>query len=197
MTFFRRGNFNPRPHTGATTSAQTATTKAGISIHAPIRGRRHGQKAAGIRDVFQSTPPYGGDPPRVARPGNGCYFNPRPHTGATGLHDIFLLQVFDFNPRPHTGATMAEYYSVELAEFQSTPPYGGDGPSLHLLFLWSHFNPRPHTGATQLMDRGGKLTEFQSTPPYGGDVQLAEVLVRLNISIHAPIRGRQRLIGAA
>ena len=31
---------------------------------------------------------------------------------------------------------------------------------------------------------------FQSTPPCGGDVQLAEVLVSLNISIHAPLRGR-------
>ena len=56
-----RRNFNPRPLAGATGVDDPVTIYTRISIHAPLRGRRH----VGINLVqllpFQSTPPCGGD----------------------------------------------------------------------------------------------------------------------------------------
>ena len=54
-----------------------------ISIHAPLRGRQmiepYGLYVAG----FQSTPPCGGDGPRITYPNPKLDFNPRPLAGAT------------------------------------------------------------------------------------------------------------------
>ena len=54
--------------------------------------------------------------------------------------------------------------------FQSTPPCGGD---------------QVHDFQALV---GG---QFQSTPPCGGDVNDTFILIKLSISIHAPLRGRQ------
>ena len=54
-------DFNPRPHTGATWGEISQMVLYGISIHAPIRGRRLRAKTNKARAPFQSTPPYGGD----------------------------------------------------------------------------------------------------------------------------------------
>ena len=142
-------------------------------------------------DVFQSTPPYGGDHSLCPFSKFSSDFNPRPHTGATvnGLFHAInqLISIHApirgrpmtvlptprppyFNPRPHTGAT-SNVFLDSAAQ--------GD------------FNPRPHTGATASFTWGvpshvisihapirGRLLfqvrcliswGFQSTPPYGGD----------------------------
>ena len=55
--------------------------------------------------------------------------------------------------------------------FQSTPPCGGDARGIETSCLSTNFNPRPLAGAT--------------------DVAI-DVVVFNGISIHAPLRGRQR-----
>ena len=127
----------------------------------------------GTAIIFQSTPPYGGDT-LYACATAGCFD--------------------DFNPRPHTGATLySSLRSLSALIFQSTPPYGGDTRAfLKIIFAVAYFNPRPHTGATQPVGRAGRMgQQFQSTPPYGGDTLEKSDLQRfLDVSIHAPIRGR-------
>ena len=81
---FKHGDFNPRPHTGATIPWTKILPWMPISIHAPIRGRR-GSNGNLLQFI---------------------HFNPRPHTGAT----VFIFHPpcpsSYFNPRPHTGATV-------------------------------------------------------------------------------------------
>ena len=76
-------NFNPRPHAGATWA-----------------------KAREIADeLFQSTPPCGGDKEVPTAYVENLNFNPRPHAGAT-LITWNVNGLRDFNPRPHAGATV-------------------------------------------------------------------------------------------
>ena len=102
--------FNPRPHTGATRfciahhsfilfqstppyggDLMNLTTIRLTTIFQstpPYGGDLYGDSHSSVFSLFQSTPPYGGD----RRPGLLAllpwYFNPRPHTGATGLSEI-------------------------------------------------------------------------------------------------------------
>ena len=54
-------NFNPRSLTGATSRIFFSKLTIFISIHAPLRERRRGQKYIKLLDPFQSTLPYGSD----------------------------------------------------------------------------------------------------------------------------------------
>ena len=54
-------NFNPRPLAGATVGSYALDGWNGISIHAPLRGRRGDIQTASTALIFQSTPPCGGD----------------------------------------------------------------------------------------------------------------------------------------
>ena len=97
-------HFNPRPHAGATKDpdvkvtptgfqstppcggdrrGQSRSTAAGISIHAPMRGRPIGKMPIYLMDQFQSTPPCGGDCQQIAIRPLCLNFNPRPHAGVT------------------------------------------------------------------------------------------------------------------
>ena len=145
-------NFNPRPLAGATDISGLGEQEGGISIHAPLRGRRlpedkqkmsvdfNPRPLAGATPYptgtsrtqrFQSTPPCGGD--FVCKGGGHrcCYFNPRPLAGATERRE----------------------FMHELERFQSTPPCGGDCQTGQLEFfkrfrLFSrksvHGSPKPH-----------------------------------------------------
>ena len=100
-----------------------------------------------------------------------------------------------------------------MAQFQSTPPRGGDLPfavllpsfvriSIHapsrgrplpkwIQMMTYDFNPRPLAGATRESHKAGKGGRFQSTPPRGGDIEITAGDDSITISIHAPSRGRR------
>ena len=98
-----------------------------------------------------------------------CYFNPRPHAGATNPDVSEGAGTPNFNPRPHAGAT---------------------GGVVLFDFVQLNFNPRPHAGATPHVDVNGGGPQFQSTPPCGGDTPATQMPSWALISIHAPMRGR-------
>ena len=140
-----------------------------ISIHAPMRGRRTAPRKrrdesyfnprphAGAtiqipgvsrQQLFQSTPPCGGDVINGAQNGQITHFNPRPHAGATFPSWAARSLISDFNPRPHAGATRSLSNNVQIFQFQSTPPCGGDCAKSFRAPDPRNFNPRPHAGAT-------------------------------------------------
>ena len=206
-----RPNFNPRPHTGATGPERGPHGLRGISIHAPIRGRRPGGMFAINAARFQSTPPYGGDRPGSGTCGTPTHFNPRPHTGATeknagpqantafqstppygGDKALFNLaaSALNFNPRPHTGATqlVAELKRYRLISIHA-PIRGRPEETVQRAEI-PDFNPRPHTGATWSCWPSSPISIFQSTPPYGGDPSHCRRSPCWTYFNHAPIRGR-------
>ena len=229
-------DFNPRPLAGATNGLWPGEArrkfqstppcggdmqddialrvKSGISIHAPLRGRRT------CTGLFRT-------------PGD---FNPRPLAGATSSIRSSSASSMISIHAPLRGRQPSGTRIFRRVRFQSTPPCGGD----RFLSAFSrpepYFNPRPLAGATaeagvDLVDimisihaplrgrpSGWVLTSssiwisihaplrgrppavvspsgtstFQSTPPCGGDAGKLCDLGGLYISIHAPLRGRRR-----
>ena len=148
MKWFDTIRFQSTPPRGGDQDAVSKAAFAGISIHAPSRGRRSMLSVAVWLPVFQSTPPRGGDVWQCLDDTGRIHFNPRPLAGAT-----------------------YHLYSAPLADpFQSTPPRGGDPLLVLRLTLsktisihapsrgrpkgaaaydcYAHFNPRPLAGAT-------------------------------------------------
>ena len=140
------GNFNPRPHAGATRAVPSLSMIWVISIHAPMRGRRQAGEKSTIELIFQSTPPCGGDLPttgqitglpisihapmrgrRVWQDGNGGleHFNPRPHAGATIISTLDKPTLSNFNPRPHAGATKVLGMNPEAIKISIHAPMRG------------------------------------------------------------------------
>ena len=123
-------------------------------------------------DSFQSTPPCGGDRYRRNR---GHPFRISIHAPLRGRLVVVLpgagvLEISIHAPlRGRPCGTSAQSWT---AQFQSTPPCGGDVISRRKLVKATDFNPRPLAGATI----------YNGT--YSG---------KLVISIHAPLRGRQRV----
>ena len=76
-------DFNPRPLAGATAVRPRISPGAGISIHAPLRGRLTTEMP--LRHIK--------------------HFNPRPLAGATEKKTRVRGSEIDFNPRPLAGAT--------------------------------------------------------------------------------------------
>ena len=107
---------------------------------------------------------------------------------AIGRHPVNV----SFNPRPHAGGDLAgSLATLDLGQFQSTPPRGGRQPfltfSLHYKKFQSTpprggrpgrttgtrrdkcFNPRPHAEGDSFRHRSpSRKCKFQSTPPRGG-----------------------------
>ena len=101
-------------------------------------------------------------------------FNPRSLTGATIAGIVNSDGWICFNPRSLTGATSPSPYVVPIAAFQSTLPPGSDLTLLLRSISLLHFNPRSLTGAT-------RYPLYQSCCTA--------------ISIHAPSRERQNVVG--
>ena len=163
-------DFNPRPLAGATADADVVDCLRGISIHAPLRGRREHPLHFFYKGKFQSTPPCGGDFGFHGSPSHELTFQSTPPCG---------------------GDTGKNFISASAGRFQSTPPCGGDPEPIINADQLKNFNPRPLAGATgrdgtqldgarisihaPLRGRPRKpwLTllhhQFQSTPPCGGD----------------------------
>ena len=142
-----RDNFNPRPLAGATGHVDFTQLVVDISIHAPLRGRP--------LVVHQCQPVI--------------YFNPRPLAGATVSWYAELHPGRISIHAPLRGRRVDVFAAPAGAEFQSTPPCGGDRYQYPWRAKSRYFNPRPLAGAT--------LTADFPAPT-------------LEISIHAPLRGR-------
>ena len=78
-------------------------------------------------DLFQSTPPCGGDPRPEWALGRPPYFNPRPHAGATKRPAITNKPTAISIHAPMRGRHAPTASLAVKAIFQSTPPCGGDG----------------------------------------------------------------------
>ena len=164
----------------------------GISIHAPLRGRRFSQTAGGTPARFQSTPPCGGDNTSAVIVDWGDNFNPRPLAGATTYPWFFPPASKDFNPRPLAGATPCPVARYNVTGFQSTPPCGGDEPILSTVSSMSNFNPRPLAGATnRVLPLSKTANDFNPRPLAGATGGRSPASAHLQISIHAPLRGRR------
>ena len=119
----------------------------------------------------------------------------------------------NFNPRFLAGATSAGSGGGDIAEFQSTLPYGSESHKFTLQLKYNDFNPRSLTGATWLKNLIlFRCLIFQSTLPYGSDHQDEQIqantyhfnprsltgatitqhikIQHFIISIHAPLRER-------
>ena len=140
------------------------------------------------------------------------HFNPRPLAGATftgnivhhahniSIHAplrgrlfalVLLFEYSDFNPRPLAGATWPDQSHRTLHSFQSTPPCGGDPFPTAFCLLSRDFNPRPLAGATRTTTSSFRLIFDFNPRPLAGATQFIEIGVHgINISIHAPLRGR-------
>ena len=141
-----------------------------ISIHAPLRERQVFVAVLQVLTVFQSTLPYGSDLRSDWGTGGEGYFNPRSLTGATGCHNGMTN-----NKAISIHAPLRERQQYGLAHhpqslFQSTLPYGSD-----------------HT-----FHKNFRRRKFQSTLPYGSDNPVPTPGNTPAISIHAPLRERQK-----
>ena len=119
----------------------------------------------------------------------------------------------DFNPRPLAGATQADAAKIMITLFQSTPPCGGDpfngstgkaallfqstppcGGDVKYLYRYprkNDFNPRPLAGATVFaLVLLFEYSDFNPRPLAGATIDGVFILGCVNISIHAPLRGR-------
>ena len=164
------GNFNPRPHAGATGTFLSGSQQDAISIHAPMRGR-----------------------PKCCGPqASGGHFNPRPHAGATEmLWTTGFRRTFQSTPpcggdahcpaglrrqrisihAPMRGRQMdADLFYDSYDISIHAPMRGRHLRKLSRPLFSRNFNPRPHAGATEFQFRGIVQQLFQSTPPCGGDL---------------------------
>ena len=123
-------DFNPRPLAGATFRPGVLGRDSYISIHAPLRGRLSRSPTDYEQLLFQSTPPCGGDSPRLWASPGASYFNPRPLAGATGSSHPYSL----------------------LPRFQSTPPCGGDQEPRQFALLVGISIHAPLRGRLQIDD---------------------------------------------
>ena len=119
-----------------------------ISIHAPLRGRPWMHSFHCCLQLFQSTPPCGGDPEPIINADQLKNFNPRPLAGATGRDGTQLDGARISIHAPLRGRPRKPWLTLLHHQFQSTPPCGGDAAGSSRRDTTTNFNPRPLAGAT-------------------------------------------------
>ena len=142
-----------------------------ISIHAPLRERQGTPDAEGVRQVFQSTLPYGSDQLALFGFSSLTHFNPRSLAGATVLNKEIYAQgnisihapsrerryavcfgiIFfsNFNPRSLAGATLSPRgSSCDAGHFNPRSLAGATCNRVDIHHAGMHFNPRSLAGAT-------------------------------------------------
>ena len=164
-------DFNPRPHAGATLSLSQSFNYLWISIHAPMRGRLQGLS---------------------------CQVQGRKisiHAPMRGRQNIILvcLKHLHFNPRPHAGATSTPGSHQCPDTISIHAPMRGRRTGLERFYrALRNFNPRPHAGATHQRDHAALTHEYFNPRPHAGaTMALKLLLLMIQISIHAPMRGRR------
>ena len=184
---------------------------------APCGARRRCVAANSQISLFQSTRPLRGATYRCGRLGrHGLDFNPRAPCGARPNQSSVWRDKHYFNPRAPCGARphpppeppyCKEFQStrplrgatgvVALARganlrFQSTRPLRGATMLCRRHGTRWDFNPRAPCGARRVLYETGKQqAEFQSTRPLrGATTRPAVVTITPDISIHAPLAGR-------
>ena len=187
-------DFNPRPLAGATFRPGVLGRDSYISIHAPLRGRLSRSPTDYEQLLFQSTPPCGGDSPRLWASPGASYFNPRPLAGATEMRAMLDADEENFNPRPLAGATGSSHPYSLLPRFQSTPPCGGDQEPRQFALLVGISIHAPLRGRLQIDDPVQQQRAISIHAPLRGRLGCFLNLPHINIiSIHAPLRGRRNL----
>ena len=165
--------------------------KGGISIHAPLRGRRLPPILTLQTAVFQSTPPCGGDPPDYGKTCICGNFNPRPLAGATKVVGVYRPSGNISIHAPLRGRPRFVAETKYPDKFQSTPPCGGDSGYRLKLQHKTYFNPRPLAGATRRSQPGQHASGISIHAPLRGrPVRNVRRDFSRVISIHAPLRGR-------
>ena len=163
-------DFNPRPLAGATGAATIGDEAHAISIHAPLRGRLNRHLRVRIVDIFQSTPPCGGDPDWKWWTKDRRGFQSTPPCGGDVLTIINATEKPISIHAPLRGRPLLWLFGNVYVAFQSTPPCGGDYNIMAGGSRGDDFNPRPLAGATSILPDGLTRSQFQSTPPCGGDL---------------------------
>ena len=164
-------HFNPRPLAGATRRTECVAGIRPISIHAPLRGRHARATTQEMWGMISIHAPLRGRRRCITIPVTKKSFQSTPPCGGDytrhGFPDDDRISIH----APLRGRPMAAVFSTSGERFQSTPPCGGDGSDL------INFQTK---------------SLFQSTPPCGGDPPEPGELEHSLISIHAPLRGRQK-----
>ena len=171
-----------------------ADRKRVISIHAPLRGRRSDPFWTDGANLFQSTPPCGGDSRQhhkgVAKRSISIH---APLRGRQKVRSQARVR-HDFNPRPLAGATVTRAWTMSRNVFQSTPPCGGDDDVRQVAGYSTQFQSTPPCGGDWAARTAATLITDFNPRPLAGATQPPLVLWDASIiSIHAPLRGRRRL----
>ena len=213
MRSIRPQYFNPRSLAGATNPCTDDISEKDISIHAPLRERRHHTVSSLATEEFQSTLPCGSDFNAIVRLVQHIDFNPRSLAGAT----ILPVRVSRSNGFQSTLPCGSDPTLIRQSAchngFQSTLPCGSDRAAATTIFGAAHFNPRSLAGATYGIPAYGyagndfnprslagatvSVLRFPCLPLYfnprslaGATIAFAAIVYNLLISIHAPLRER-------
>ena len=146
------------------------------------------------------------------------YFNSRSRAGSDPIPSPDKVTLFNFNSRsragsdlpvichvacavcisihaPVRGATVTVPVIKAIGEFQFTLPCGERLGKLAQCNWIHHFNSRSRAGSDNAAGAiTGVLSDFNSRSRAGSDCHFFGSVCRLNISIHAPVRGATHLL---
>ena len=122
------------------------------------------------QEIFQSTPPHGGDGRHRLRGRVHLGFNPRPRRGGRRAALGLVGRVVEVSIHtPAWGATESDPECPEQHDVSIHAPAWG--ATVHLCFgcyVIQSFNPRPRMGGDSGSQPMLHTPMFQSTPPHGG-----------------------------
>ena len=177
-------SFNPRARTGRDTGCHTFARRQFQSTR-PYGARRRAAVRRRYAARFQSTRPYGARPACGSPHGWTMFQSTRPY-GARRMR-CRTCHVCSFNPRARTGRD-GSGLSQTSVRFNPRARTGRD-VRVNSCDSISRFNPRARTGRDVPLTTAGSDQTFQSTRPYGARRWAEIVRHRIDVSIHAPVRG--------
>ena len=188
-------NFNPRTPCGVRLELVAQEGGTDISIHAPLAGCDPGApEGKGPGSISIHAPLAGCDASPTPSPLPSRNFNPRTPCGVRRSRGgCGARWETYFNPRTPCGVRpLSTVMLAKIFGFQSTHPLRGATSRCRTRARRSrHFNPRTPCGVRRLSDAQlGRLYKFQSTHPLrGATFEPLRVVLRVEISIHAPLAG--------
>ena len=186
------------PLRGATTMSSVIFEDNSISIHAPLAGCDYAGYVSAWRCQISIHAPLAGRDQRAAQ-GAGVFrnFNPRAPCGARLEAQVARRPHVYFNPRAPCGARRccAVQQAVRLAISIHAPLAGRDSNQSAQCLASVYFNPRAPCGARPWCPGKEDDVErnFNPRAPCGARPNAAgESRLKTEISIHAPLAGRDR-----